>query len=551
MESERRPPARPAVGEEASTSAAVRPPTVHERLVPGLAAGTAPLTLLIAPAGYGKTTVLSQTAAAFSAPERGPVPGGRLLLYWHPSRDTRGAPVLLGLLARRLGLPEPTTVESLLLAVERRPERPVLLLVDDVHLVHGSPAEAVLAELALLAPPQLRLVLAGRRMPALNLNRAELAQTRVLAAPELRLDGAEIAEVFPDAPAELGRLTDGWPGVLRLAGPAVLAGRDPLDVAALRTYLDREVLAGLPERLVRQLARPGPPSPELVEDCAEFGLAADVPLLRGHLRRAGPAAPPAPVPSAAPAAAVAGPPPVAAPLSLRCFRRYEATVAGRPLDWSRTRPRVRALARLLSVHAGRPVHREELMAALWPESPPHSAGRGLQVAVSALRTFLEPGLDRGRAQVLVRSGEAYMLVLAAGGSCDVQRFEAAAEEGQRAAAQGDAVRAVAALERALRLYTGELLPEDGPAEWVVPIRERYRTQAVQAAHTLAVVELSRGQAESAVTAASHALSLDPFQDAVWRLLIAAHRRAGDPVAARHAERRHARMLDTLGVLHDT
>ncbi|MBW5487057.1 AfsR/SARP family transcriptional regulator, partial [Streptomyces bambusae] len=232
-------------------------------------------------------------------------------------------------------------------------------------------------------------------------------------------------------------------------------------------------------------------------------------------------------------------------LALRCFRRFEATVDGRPLDWGATRPRVRALARLLAVHAGRPVHREHLMAALWPESPARTAGHGLQTAVSALRTVLEPGQDRGRARILVRTGEAYMLDLAPDGSCDVQHFEAAAGRGLTAAARGDTDRAAQALERALRLYTGELLPEDGPAEWVVPIRERYRGQAVRVAQTLAEVELARGRAEPAAAAAAHALSLDPFHDAVWRLLIEAHRRAGDEAAARHAERRHAQMLAVL------
>ncbi|WP_328667501.1 winged helix-turn-helix domain-containing protein [Streptomyces sp. NBC_00322] len=513
--------------------------TVCERLVPGLARGTAPLTLLVAPAGYGKTTLLTRTADSF--------PGK--VLHWRPCRDTLGVPSLLASLGRQLELPDPVSVEFVLLAVEHRAD-PVLLLVDGVHHVHGSPAEALLEELAVLAPRNLRLILAGRRMPAVNLTRLELADTAVLRARELRLGESEIASVFPDAPEvtrELAELTQGWPGVLSLSRPAVLAGRDPLESAALRTYLDREVLEALPPRLVRAMERgpddpgghDGADAPELAE---EYGLETEVPLLRAHLARR----------CARPDRHTGtlhrtdGAPSVS--LSLRCFQRYEATLAGRPLDWSRTRPRVRALARLLSVHAGRPVHREELMAALWPESPAHTAGRGLQVAVSALRTVLEPGTGRGRAQVLVRSGEAYMLVLDPGASCDVQAFEAAAGEGLRAAARGEADRAAGALGRALRLYTGELLPEDGPAEWVVPIREQYRNQAVRVAHALAEVELGRNRAAAAVAAAAHALSLDPFQDAVWRLLIAAHRQAGDPVAARHAERRHAQMLDTLGVV---
>jgi DNA-binding SARP family transcriptional activator len=270
-----------------------------------------------------------------------------------------------------------------------------------------------------------------------------------------------------------------------------------------------------------------------------------VPLLREHVRRRA-----APVPAVVPGPTLlppdGGPPPA---LHLRCFRRFEAAFGEQELDWSVTRPRVRALARLLAVHAGQPVHRERLMAALWPESPERTASRGLQVALSALRTFLEPGADRGRTRLLIRSGEAYMIALPPGGSCDVQRFEAAVTTGLRAAAHGagGAEQAAESLGLALRLYTGELLPEDGPAEWVVPLREHYRSQAVRAAHTLAEVELGRGRPAAAAAAAGAGLSVDPFQDAVWRLLVTAHRAAGDPAAAHQASLRHARVLATLDV----
>ncbi|MGW6710704.1 AfsR/SARP family transcriptional regulator, partial [Streptomyces sp. NPDC054956] len=395
-------------------------------------------------------------------------------------------------------------------------------------------------------------------MPAVNLTRLELADTRVLTARDLRLGEAAAAAAFPGADPALLRLSRGWPALIRLGLAAAAAGRDPLDAPALRTYLDREVLAGFPDPAVRALRRGAPEPPELAD---EYGAEDCLPLLRTYLARHRPPQArrgPAPAPRAGrPPGSLgatdsrhpgASTDPVPAPeraLTLRCFRRFEATVDGRPLDWGATRPRVRALARLLAVHAGRPVHREQLMAALWPESSARTAGHGLQTAVSALRTVLEPGQDRGRARVLVRSGEAYMLDLVPGGSCDVQHFEAATAQGLAEAARGHADRAAASLARALGLYTGELLPEDGPAEWVVPLRERCRDQAVRAAHTLAEVELARGRAEAAVAAAGHALSLDPFRDAVWRLLIEAHRRAGDPAAARQAERRHARILAAL------
>ncbi|UWE07664.1 BTAD domain-containing putative transcriptional regulator [Actinacidiphila bryophytorum] len=548
----------------------------------------APLALVVAPAGYGKSILLAQHAAAFTGQ----------VLTWRPHRGAHEPASLLNRVTRQLlgtgpGLgpevgpwesAEPTTVESVLAAIEQRPN-PVLLIVDDAHLIHGSPVEAALEEMALLAPANLRIVLAGRRRPAINLARHELSGAVVLTPLELALDAAEMREVLrvsaPDGAERAGgdagraealvRLTEGWPVALRLCaqsprrtGRSVAALADStLAVAAVRGYLDREVLGVLPAALARDFERICRASPgrwlhddgsgALDELDTAYGLVrrrADgrydcVPLLREHVRRRA-----APVPAVAPGPTLlppdGGPPPA---LHLRCFRRFEAAFGEQELDWSVTRPRVRALARLLAVHAGQPVHRERLMAALWPESPERTASRGLQVALSALRTFLEPGADRGRTRLLIRSGEAYMIALPPGGSCDVQRFEAAVTTGLRAAAHGagGAEQAAESLGLALRLYTGELLPEDGPAEWVVPLREHYRSQAVRAAHTLAEVELSRGRPAAAAAAAGAGLSVDPFQDAVWRLLVTAHRAAGDPAAAHQASLRHARVLATLDV----
>ncbi|MGY3515816.1 AfsR/SARP family transcriptional regulator [Micromonospora sp. PTRAS2] len=236
-------------------------------------------------------------------------------------------------------------------------------------------------------------------------------------------------------------------------------------------------------------------------------------------------------------------------LWLRCFGGFRLELDGVPVAWSGVRPRVRALMRYLAAEAGRPVHRDRIMAALWPELPERAAVNNLHVSVSTLRTFLEPGVARGASRFVVRDGASYLLDPGPGGGSDVLAFEAALAVARHAGPTGDATAVTGALRGALDHYGGDLLPEDGTAEWVVADRERYRARATEAAALLARVELDRGRARAAVLAARRALELDGYHDDGWRLLVAAQRRAGDVAASRRSQQTYERVLRSLGVTH--
>ena len=235
-----------------------------------------------------------------------------------------------------------------------------------------------------------------------------------------------------------------------------------------------------------------------------------------------------------------------AALRIRTFGRFEMDVGGRPLDLSALKPRPRALLRLLAVNAGRPVHREVLVDALWPDSDPETAARSLHVALSAVRRELEPGAGRGAGELLVRDGDAYRIELAAGSEVDLLAFDDAVAAGRAAKARGDDDAAIEAFRAALAAYGGELLPEDGPADWVVARRDHARDEAVEAARVLAELLLPDLPDEAAVVCGA-GLALDACHDPLWRLLIDARERAGDQAAAASARAGYARMLAELGV----
>ena len=184
------------------------------------------------------------------------------------------------------------------------------------------------------------------------------------------------------------------------------------------------------------------------------------------------------------------------------------------------------------------------MQALWPDVHPASATRNLHVAISAVRRCLEPDAPRGASSLLMREGDTYRLGL--GADLDVRTFENAITDARAARSAGDEQRLRLALETVLSVYQGDLLPEDGPSEWVVEQRERFRLEAADAAASLAELELEH-RPEKVVEVCVRGLGIDRYRDDLWRLLAAAHSRAGDHAATARAAQEYEAVLTELGL----
>ena len=228
----------------------------------------------------------------------------------------------------------------------------------------------------------------------------------------------------------------------------------------------------------------------------------------------------------------------------RTLGGFAVTTDGRDLSLDGIKPRARSLLRLLAVHAGSAVHREVIAAALWPEADAGTSARSLQVAVSAVRgVFVEAlGSDGGR--LVAREGDAYRLAVDPE-AVDVRRFDRAVGEARLARGRGGDV--AEPLAAAMSLYGGDLLPEEGPAEWVVEPREHYRAAAVDVAREAAEAALLAGDARTAIEACRAGLGIDRYHDPLWRLLIEARQAAGDVSAANRDRREYEAILVELGV----
>jgi DNA-binding SARP family transcriptional activator len=231
-------------------------------------------------------------------------------------------------------------------------------------------------------------------------------------------------------------------------------------------------------------------------------------------------------------------------LRVRTFGRFEITIDGHPAPLDAIKPRARSLLRLLAVHTGSGVHREVIGAALWPEADGQTAARSLQVAVSAIRGLLAERLGAAGGRLIVREGEAYRLAVPPD-AVDIRRFDRAVADARSARLSGAGT--TDHLGAALAAYGGELLPEEGPSDWVVELCEHYRTAAVEMAREAAEVALVSGEPRRAIDACRAGLAIDRYHDPLWRLLIEARSAAGDLSAATRDRLEYEAILSELGL----
>jgi LuxR family maltose regulon positive regulatory protein len=211
---------------------AIPRPRLTERLREGLHRR---LTLISAPAGFGKTTLVSEwiangdrPAAWLSLDEADNDPP-RFLAYLVAALRTV-APTLGGGLTGALQSSQPPPTESILTAllneIAALPDTIVLVL-DDYHLIDAQPVDEAVAFLLEHLPPQLHLVITTREDPQLPLARLRArGQMTELRAADLRFTTGEAAAFLQEVMelnlsasdvAVLETRTEGWIAGLQLA----------------------------------------------------------------------------------------------------------------------------------------------------------------------------------------------------------------------------------------------------------------------------------------------------------------------------------------------
>ena len=196
----------------------------------------------------------------------------------------------------------------------------------------------------------------------------------------------------------------------------------------------------------------------------------------------------------------------------------------------RRRAKVRALFSILALHRGQAVHRDVLLASLWPDMAREAALHNLNTTVYHLRHSLEPTLEHGPDSIYIqRRGD---LCLLAGGRThwlDVDAFENKLAAARRVGNPGHAERLY---RQAIALYRGDLLADLDAYQldcWME--RQRYRQLYLDALQGLGDILLVQDRDDEAIAQYRKVLAEDPCREAAARKLMRLALRQGERVKA--------------------
>ena len=257
-------------------------PHLIERLNEGLRLGHK-LCLVSAPAGFGKTTLVSELVdslqvdtgnetrfvnriAWLSLDENDSDPARFLAYVVAALTRVEGQESAIGDGARvMLQSSQPPPAEDILTSlindITTVPDR-IILVLDDYHLIASSPVDEVLTFLLEHLPPQMQLVMATRDDPQLLLARLRArGQLTELRAADLRFSSPEAAQFLNhvmglDLSAEdmtlLETRTEGWIAGLRLAAISMQGHKDSTSFVKSFTGSHRFILDYLIEEVLEQ-----------------------------------------------------------------------------------------------------------------------------------------------------------------------------------------------------------------------------------------------------------------------------------------------------------
>jgi DNA-binding SARP family transcriptional activator len=222
--------------------------------------------------------------------------------------------------------------------------------------------------------------------------------------------------------------------------------------------------------------------------------------------------------------------------------RFAVLRDGRPVPPSEWQSRkARDLLKLLIACRGRPAPRERVLETLWPDEDPARTSNRLAVALSILRTVLDP--EGRRRHAIVRSHGGALSLDPGGVAVDVERFLRLADTALSLVRSGRRAEAEEWLEAARAAYTGDFLEEHPYDDWAVPLREEARASFLAVLAALA----ETAPFADAVRHRLRILEHDPYDEEALLGLVDTLVAGGRLGEARRVHMLYVRRLQRIGV----
>jgi LuxR family maltose regulon positive regulatory protein len=226
------------------------------------------------------------------------------------------------------------------------------------------------------------------------------------------------------------------------------------------------------------------------------------------------------------------------------FQVYRGACEIDKREWQRDK--ARQLLQYLVVNRSRWVHREEMMAALWPGVSSAAAYRNFKVALHSVMKVCETGRKaRTESSLIARNGCFYRLLASPALVIDADRFETAAVQAWQCT---DRSVALQYFREATRYYRGDFLPDSLYEEWCLEERERLQVIYLRCSERMAQLQIEEGLYQEAVDTAEKILRADPCWEEAYRILMRAYHFLGNrTMVLRTWERCKARIGEQLRI----
>lgn len=228
-------------------------------------------------------------------------------------------------------------------------------------------------------------------------------------------------------------------------------------------------------------------------------------------------------------------------LRLYCLGRFEVYIGDQLLQ-RRHVGKGWAILKVLASQPFRPIHREVLIEALWPQIDPEIANNRLRVAMHHLR----------RASLALCNHQGYSAIRFSSGCyqfdptldiwCDVEAFRTAWDAGQTTERDAQSGLAADHYRQALALYRGDFLEEDRYEEWTLAPREEIKDIYLNILDRLGQLALIEHDFASAISHWHTMLIHAPWREDIYRQLMLCCARGGQRCEALHWYEQCQRML---------